>query len=105
MLKIWIEAMRMRTLPVSIAGVLAGWGCAIWQGKFSIIPALLCLFFAIAAQIASNFGNEYYDFKNGMDRKGREGFRRGVTEGDITPQAMKFATFAMLALAAVTGSL
>lgn len=97
--------MRLRTLPVSIAGVLAGWGCAIWQGKFSIIPALLCLFFAIAAQIASNFGNEYYDFKNGMDRKGREGFRRGVTEGDITPQAMKSATFAMLALAAVTGSL
>ena len=105
MLKKWIEAMRLRTLPVSIAGVLAGWGCAIWQGKFSIIPALLCLFFAIAAQIASNFGNEYYDFKNGMDRKGREGFRRGVTEGDITPQAMKSATFAMLALAAVTGSL
>ncbi len=105
MLKKWIEAMRLRTLPVSIAGVLAGWGCAIWQGKFSIIPALLCLFFAITAQIASNFGNEYYDFKNGMDRKGREGFRRGVTEGDITPQAMKSATFAMLALAAVTGSL
>lgn len=105
MLKKWIEAMRLRTLPVSIAGVLAGWGCAIWQGKFSIIPALLCLFFAIAAQIASNFGNEYYDFKNGMDRKGREGFRRGVTEGDITPQAMKSATFAMLAIAAVTGSL
>ena len=105
MLKKWIEAMRLRTLPVSIAGVLAGWGCAIWQGKFSIIPALLCLFFAIAAQIASNFGNEYYDFKNGMDRKGREGFRRGVTEGDITPQAMKSATFAMLALAAVTGCL
>ncbi len=105
MLKKWIEAMRLRTLPVSIAGVLAGWGCAIWQEKFSIIPALLCLIFAITAQIASNFGNEYYDFKNGMDRKGREGFRRGVTEGDITPQAMKSATFAMLALAAVTGSL
>ena len=77
MLKKWIEAMRLRTLPVSIAGVLAGWGCAIWQGKFSIIPALLCLFFAIAAQIASNFGNEYYDFKNGMDRKGREEFMQG----------------------------
>ncbi len=99
----WIEAMRLRTLPVSIAGVLAGCGCALWQGKFSIIPAAICLLFALTAQIASNFGNEYYDFKNGVDRKGREGFRRGVTEGDITPQAMKRATFTMLGTAAALG--
>lgn len=99
----WIEAMRLRTLPVSIAGVLAGCGCALWQGKFSIIPAAICLLFALTAQIASNFGNEYYDFKNGVDRKGREWFRRGVTEGDITPQAMKRATFTMLGTAAALG--
>ena len=103
MIKNWIEAMRLRTLPVSMAGVLAGCGCALWQAGFSIVPALLCLLFALSAQIASNFGNEYYDYKNGMDRKGREGFRRGVTEGDITPQAMKRATFAMLGIAAVIG--
>ena len=103
MIRKWIEAMRLRTLPVSIAGVLAGCGCAVWQGGFSLIPALQCLLFALSAQIASNFGNEYYDFKNGVDRKGREGFRRGVTEGDISPRSMKYATFAMLGLAAIIG--
>lgn len=101
----WIEAMRLRTLPVSVAGVLAGCGCAVWQDGFSLFPALLCLLFALSAQIASNFGNEYYDFKNGVDRKGREGFRRGVTEGDISPRMMKYATFFMLGLAAVIGCL
>lgn len=101
----WIEAMRLRTLPVSIAGVLAGCGCAVWQNGFSFVPALLCLLFALSAQIASNFGNEYYDFKNGVDRKGREGFRRGVTEGDISPQMMKYATFLMLGIAAIIGCL
>ncbi len=101
----WIEAMRLRTLPVSIAGVLAGCGCAVWQGSFSFVPALLCLLFALSAQIASNFANEYYDFENGLDRKGREGFRRGVTEGDISPGAMKRATFLMLGAAAIFGSL
>lgn len=101
----WIEAMRLRTLPVSVAGVLAGCGCAVWQDGFSLLPALLCLLFALSAQIASNFGNEYYDFKNGVDRKGREGFRRGVTEGDISPRMMKYATFFMLGLAAVIGCL
>ena len=99
----WIEAMRLRTIPVSISGVLAGTGLAIWQGAFSIVPAVLCLAFAVTAQIASNFANEYYDYMNGMDRKGREGFRRGVTEGDISPQAMKLATFGMLCLAALAG--
>ena len=70
MLRKWIEAMRLRTLPVSIAGVITGTALAIWQERFSPAPALLCLVFAVTAQIASNFGNEYYDFKNGMDKKG-----------------------------------
>ena len=99
----WIEAMRLRTLPVSVSGVLAGIACAIMGGSFSPVPAALCLLFAMLAQVASNFGNEYYDYVNGLDRKGREGFRRGVTEGDISPRAMKFATYATLAVAAVVG--
>jgi 1,4-dihydroxy-2-naphthoate octaprenyltransferase len=99
----WIEAMRLRTLPVSVAGVLAGIACAIMGGTFSLVPAVLCLLFAMLAQVASNFGNEYYDYVNGLDRKGREGFRRGVTEGDISPRAMKIATYATLAVAAVVG--
>lgn len=101
----WIEAMRLRTLPVSISGVLAGTACAIMEYSFSLVPALLCLLFAVLAQIASNFANEYYDFKKGVDRKGREGFRRGVTEGDISPTAMKYATFGTLAAAACVGCL
>lgn len=97
--------MRLRTLPVSISGVLAGVACALMQGNFRFVPALLCLLFAILAQIASNFANEYYDYKNGVDRKGRQGFRRGVTEGDIFPSAMKYATFGTLLSAACVGCL
>jgi 1,4-dihydroxy-2-naphthoate octaprenyltransferase len=103
MIKLWIEAMRLRTLPVSIAGVIAGIGCAIKTDSFRVVPAMLCLTFAVLAQIAANFGNEYYDFKNGIDKKGRAGFRRGVTEGEITPKEMKAATFITLGLAASVG--
>lgn len=103
MIRHWVEAMRLRTLPVSVAGVIAGTGCAIIYGSFNAVPALLCLLFAMLAQVASNFGNEYYDFKNGIDRKGRAGFRRGVTEGDISPVAMKRATFCTLLAAAAVG--
>ena len=99
----WIEAMRLRTLPVSVAGVFAGTAVAVLYDSFRIVPALICLLFAVIAQIASNFANEYYDFRNGLDRKGREGFRRGVTEGDISPSAMKRATYALLAADALLG--
>ncbi len=95
--------MRLRTLPVSVAGVVAGGGCAAHFHSFKALPFFICLLFAVMAQIVSNFANEYFDFKKGLDRKGREGFRRGVTEGDISPAAMLRATFAMLMLACAVG--
>ncbi len=103
MIRPWIEAMRLRTLPVSVAGVVLATGYAVAGGVFKTIPAILCLLFAVLAQIASNFANEYYDYRDGLDRPGREGFRRGVTEGDITPRAMKCAMFLTLALACTVG--
>ncbi|MDE5785273.1 MAG: 1,4-dihydroxy-2-naphthoate octaprenyltransferase [Duncaniella sp.] len=102
-LKAWIEAMRLRTLPVSLAGVIFAVGITVKSDSFAWIPTLMCLAFALLAQIASNFANEYYDFRDGLDRQGREGPRRGVTEGDITPQAMLAATFITLGIACVTG--
>ncbi len=95
--------MRLRTLPVSVAGVFAASGYAIAAGVFKLAPALLCMVFAVLCQIASNFANEYYDYRAGRDRSGREGPRRGVTEGDLKPEAMKRAVFATLALAAGVG--
>ena len=103
-IKAWIEAMRLRTLPVSIAGVITGGGCAAYYHKFQLIPFLICLAFAVMAQIVSNFANEYFDFKKGLDKKGRDGFRRGVTEGDISPTAMRNATFILLSVSCLIGS-
>lgn len=102
--KCWVEAARPRTLPVSLAGVAAGVGLTLAAGApVKAAPALLCALFALLAQIASNFANEYFDYKDGIDRPGRVGPRRGVTEGDITPRAMKRATAATLLAAAAVG--
>lgn len=95
--------MRLRTLPVSVAGVVMAVGYAVADGVFRPLPAVLCLLFAVLAQIASNFANEYYDYRDGLDKAGRDGPRRGVTEGDITPGAMKRATYVTLLLACVVG--
>ena len=99
----WIEAVRFATCPVSVAGVVTAVAYALADGVFQGAPALLCLLFALLCQVASNFANEYYDYRAGRDRAGREGPRRGVTEGDLTPRAMKYATFGVLGVAACVG--
>ena len=53
----------MRTLPVSVAGVVVACGYAAMHGGFQWLPAVLCCLFALLAQVASNFANEYYDYK------------------------------------------
>ena len=95
--------MRLRTLPVSAAGVLTAIALNLRHANLHLTPAILCLVFALLAQIASNFANEYFDYRAGRDRPGREGPRRGVTEGDLTPRAMLAATLLTLAAACAVG--
>lgn len=102
---VWIEAMRLRTLPVSVSGVVAGCAMAAGAGRLNVAVAAICLAFAVLAQIASNFANEYFDYKAGFDGPGRDGPRRGVSEGDISPRAMLAATLITLAVACALGCL
>lgn len=101
----WIEGMRLRTLPVSLSGVIAAIACARADGhEISLHWAGVCLLFALLAQIASNFANEYFDYRDGIDNVNtRRGPQRGVANGVITPRAMLQATVATLALACVVG--
>ncbi len=102
-LRIWIEAVRLRTLPVSASGVLIAIALAVWMRCLKWAPAVLCLVFALLAQTVSNLANEYYDFKKGTDKAGRVGPRRGVTEGDIKPATLFRATFGTLVVACAVG--
>lgn len=100
----WIEGMRLRTLPVSLSGVIAAAGMAAANGHS--IPWLwfvICLVFALLAQIASNFANEYFDYRAGIDSAGRRGPQRGVANGIITPVAMLAATLITLGVACLIG--
>ena len=101
----WIEAVRLRTLPVSLSGVMAAAGYVAASGLDADWRwAPVCLAFAVLAQIASNFANEYFDFRDGIDTAtGRRGPERGVAGGIISPQAMLTATMATLGIACLIG--
>lgn len=101
----WVEAARPRTLPASVSPVLLGCSLAYYDGMFDIAPAVLCFLVALFAQIASNFANDYFDFKKEADREDRLGPERAVAQGWITPKAMLAGTFVTLGLACLFGLL
>jgi len=80
--------MRLRTLPLAAAGILAG-----SAGLKPLISDswifVLALLTAIALQIFSNLANDYGDFQNGADSTDRIGPARMVQSGKITSEQMK----------------
>ncbi len=89
-MKHWIQAARLRTLPLSISGILVGSAYAYYQHKFEWIIFVLALLTTLSFQILSNFANDYGDGIKGTDAN-RIGEKRLVASGEITSAQMKNA--------------
>ena len=89
-MKHWIQAARLRTLPLSISGILVGSAYAYYQDKFEWIIFVLALLTTLSFQILSNFANDYGDGIKGTDAN-RIGEKRLVASGEITSVQMKKA--------------
>ena len=99
----WVQGARPRTLPNSIAPVLAGWGAAAAFGAASQwARALLALVVALALQIGVNYANDYSDGIRGTDSL-RVGPMRLVGSGVAAPAAVRTAALASFAVSAVAG--
>ena len=57
-IKIWLEAIRLRTLTVSVSAVHIARGLAKFNGAFRLVPSLLFVAFAVLAQSLANVANE-----------------------------------------------
>ena len=101
--RVWLEAARPKTLPAAVAPVLLGSGAAGAVGAFELLPALICLAFALLIQIGTNFANDYLDARSGADRAERAGPARAVASGAVAPGVMRGAAVGTLALAFAVG--
>ena len=99
-MKHWIEAARLRTLPLSVSGIIVGSMYALANPTDDVLTPTQVfnwkLFaFAIATtlglQILSNFANDYGDGIKGTDNADRVGPKRAIQSGVISPEAMKRA--------------
>jgi len=90
-MKHWVEAARVRTLPLSVSGIIVGSFYAMSQGMFNWKIVVFALLTTLGLQILSNFANDYGDGVKGTDNKDRVGPMRAIQSGVISPAAMKKA--------------
>ncbi len=88
--KAWIGAARLRTLPLSISGILVGTSLANLEGHQDIVILLFCLLITILFQITSNFANDYGDGIKGTDDEYRLGPERALQSGALTAKELKW---------------
>lgn len=105
-LKAWILAARPKTLTGAAVPVMIGIACAVamygWCG-IRVVPAVLCMLFALIMQVDANFVNDYFDFMKGTDDEQRLGPKRACAQGWITASAMRRGLFVTTLLACIVG--
>lgn len=85
----WLNAARLRTLPLSISGIIVGTAIAAKEGFFDLIVFSLAIATTLGLQILSNFANDYGDGVKGTDNEDRIGPARAIQSGLITTAQMK----------------
>lgn len=84
----WISAMRLRTLPLSISGIILASCFAKYNGFFEWHIFILAILTTLSFQILSNFANDYGDGVKGTDNEDRIGPERAIQSGKITPKQL-----------------
>lgn len=86
----YIQSLRLRTLPLSVSGIILGSGLAYFSPfNFHLSTFILAICTTLSLQILSNLSNELGDALKGTDaeQQGREAY--GLQAGTITMQQMK----------------
>jgi 1,4-dihydroxy-2-naphthoate octaprenyltransferase len=99
-MKHWIQAARLRTLPLSVSGIIVGSMYALANPTDNVLTPTevfnwrifgFAILTTLGLQILSNFANDYGDGMKGTDNEDRVGPKRAIQSGVISPAAMKRA--------------
>jgi 1,4-dihydroxy-2-naphthoate polyprenyltransferase len=103
MIKAWVQAFRLRTLPLALACIGMAGFLAAAAHQFDLLLFVLCCLTTILLQILSNLANDYGDSINGADHAERTGPMRAVQAGIISAVQMKRAVIVFVLLSLFSG--
>lgn len=104
-MKNWIQAFRLRTLPLALSSIIGGTYIVIPSEKINILVFVMALVTTTFLQITSNLANDLGDGLKGTDNDERIGPKRAVQSGDISISAMKKGVLIFILLSLVSGIL
>ena len=96
--------MRLRTLPLSMAGVLLGILLAVADWKVDPWTAVLIVLTTVSLQVLSNLSNELGDVLRGTDTPDRQGPQYGLNGGEMTIPQMKRLIGVFVGLCVIFGT-
>lgn len=102
--KAYLRSFRLRTLPLSVAGVVLGTLLAAADGDFHVGRFALAVVTVLLLQILSNVANELGDTLRGTDGAERQGMVYSLQSGEITIAAMKRLIIWLIVLSAMSGT-
>ncbi len=95
--------MRLRTLPLSTAGIVLGIMLACAGHRVAWYVIVLTILTTISLQILSNMSNELGDWLSGVDGNGREGPKYGIEGGGLTEDEMRSCIRIMVLVCCILG--
>jgi len=104
-LLVWIEAFRLRTLPLALSSAVLGSFLAYADGQFNPTVFGLAITTTVLLQILSNLANDFGDSQHGVDNAGRLGPKRTVQSGKISKAEMKRLIIIFIILSLLSGGL
>jgi 1,4-dihydroxy-2-naphthoate polyprenyltransferase len=104
-MKAWLNAFRLRTLPLALSCIGMAGFLAAYKNKFDGLIFTFCCITTIFLQVLSNLANDYGDSVNGADHAERKGPQRAVQSGAISLAKMRNAVILFCALSLVSGIL
>ena len=102
-LKSCLKSMRLRTLPLSLAGVLVGLSLASSVAVLNIPTAIALLLTTALLQILSNLSNELGDTLHSTDTSERQGIHYSIQDGEMTIPQMKRLIAVILVICCFSG--
>ncbi len=99
----YIQSFRLRTLPLSISGIILG--TAIAYPKFDGWVFILALLTTLSLQILSNLANELGDARRGTDEQQEGRVAYGLQAGAISEQQMVHCILIFAFLSSIWGVL
>lgn len=101
--RIWLMAARLRTLPVGLAPVLVGTALAGFEDVFHPLRFAAAVLGALFIQVGANLSNDYSDARRGADTEDRLGPVRVTAGGLVPPRQVLIATYLTFGLAVLCG--